>query len=78
MIEGHKNAVRAARRYLEALGGTIDEASFDRMETLRGNAPPEALANGFVVDNMDALARLCEVGQFAVVVKAGVLFCEGE
>lgn len=77
MMTGHKNAVRAARCFLEALGGDIDAASFDRMEALRGNAPPEALANGFVVHDMGGLSRLCTIAQFSVVVKGGVLFCEG-
>lgn len=75
-LTGYRNAVRAARAYLGSIGADIDAASFDRMEAERGNAPPEALANGFVVDSMDALSRLCEVGQFNVVVRAGVCFAE--
>lgn len=75
-MDGHKSAVRAARCYLQSIGADIDEASFDRMEAERGNAPPEALANGFVVASMDDLSRLCGIAQFNVVVKAGVCFAE--
>ena len=75
-MTGHKNAVRAARCYLEAIGADIDAPSFDAMEAQRGNAPPEALAEGFIVATMDDLSKLCGIGQFAVVVKSGVCYAE--
>lgn len=75
-LTGHTNAVRAARCYLESIGADIDHASFEAMEIKAGRAPQATIDDGFVVDSIDAVGRLCEIAHMNIIVKAGVCYAE--
>jgi hypothetical protein len=61
------NPARAALAFIKATGASeIDAASFDRVAELCGDATPEQLANGFLIDNYGALQRLCDIGDFCI------------
>lgn len=65
-LHGLRNAAYCAKLALKAMGFTVDEESFDRVASLRGDAPPEALEKGFIVQSYDDIQRLCEIADMAI------------
>ncbi|MBU2060503.1 MAG: hypothetical protein KKH44_01475 [Bacteroidetes bacterium] len=62
-IDGIRNPVFAARLYFKALEVTIDEESFDDVAFLVGDIECK---DGFLVDSINAIQKLCEMGNFQV------------
>lgn len=71
---GFANPVLVALAYLRSTGITINEASFDRLAKLRGDAPLGLLEDGFVVRNYDDLQRLCDIAEMVIFVHGGTVF----
>lgn len=69
-VHGFNNPVRAALAFLRGHGEwvKIDEASFERVAEVVGDVP---IDGGFLVDSVEKLGRLCELGGFAILNRAG-------
>ncbi len=71
-VRGHRNAVRCALAFFEALNKArpyfdIDVESFERVALVVGDAKPEDLELGFFLQSLEDVQRLCDIGNFAVV-----------
>ena len=75
-MTGFKNPVLALRFALVKMGVTIDEASFKRMAEERGDSSPEQLRNGFVVEGLEGIERLCQIANVVAFARGGIIFCE--
>lgn len=64
---GFRNPVLAAAAYVRGMDVPWDEASFERVASLRGNASPEQLKDGFAIKNIDDLQRVCVIGEFCII-----------
>ena len=68
MIDGHKNPARAAAAFLRTQG-KIDESSFEVAADRCGDV---SCTPGFVVADMAALDKLCQLGKFRITSVGGV------
>jgi hypothetical protein len=71
-VKGYRNPALAASEALRGLGLPTDHASFDRVAEVCGNVE----ARGFVVGDVEAMQKLCELGNFTIRLVNGVLTCE--
>ena len=74
-VNGLRNPVRAALMYVQAMGLPIDVESFKRTADVIGDSLPDVLADGFLVQNLSDLERLCDLGKFVVGYVDGNLVC---
>ena len=58
------NPVSVAQQYISRVGAPMDEASFDRVASAVGDIEAE----GFLVETLADVQKLCELGNFVVVV----------
>lgn len=72
---GYRNPVLCALAYLKAVDVPADETSFARVAAIRGDAPDDVVANGFVVVSYDDLQRLCEIAEIVICQVDGVVRC---
>lgn len=75
-VRGHRNAVRCALAFFEALNKVrpyfeIDFESFERLALKVGDAKPEDLEPGFFLQSLEDVRRLCDIGNFAIVMHEG-------
>jgi hypothetical protein len=67
--------VKAALMFVQSMGLPIDVESFKRTADAVGDSPPETLADGFLVNQLSDLERLCNEGGFSVYAIDGALGC---
>ncbi len=67
---GIKNTVRAARLFFKNIKFNIDEDSFEILAKKIGDIEVE---HGFIVDNMEKIQLLCEIGKFQICVENGII-----
>jgi hypothetical protein len=72
-VNGMRNPVNAALLFVQTVGLPIDLDSFIRTSARVGDSDPETLADGFLVQHLSDLERLCNEGGFTVYVSDGVL-----
>lgn len=67
-VHGLRNPALAALAFFQSSSVyQVDEASFKRVAEICGDAPPEVLAEGFVVkDLLEDVTKLCDIGKFVV------------
>ena len=74
LVDGFKNPVLAAYSSLLNLGCKVDEPSFIRTGEQVGTVNRNE--QGFIVQGIVDLTRLCEIGNFKIVVTDGVYYAE--
>jgi hypothetical protein len=74
VVQGSKNPVRVAYEVLiQLFDGEVDKASFDRVAEIVGDIDSQ---DGFLVQTMEDLQRLCAIGNFCVELRQNKLFAE--
>lgn len=67
-LNGFVNPVRCAAEAVRAMyDGAVDHESFERIAVNRGHTSPEILGVGFIVRGYEDLQKLCDLGNFVIV-----------
>ena len=67
-IQGIKNPASVVFKVLRDAGCSLDTASFEK---IKGQVGDHAFNTGFIVQTIEDLNRLCEIGNFAVIFEDG-------
>jgi hypothetical protein len=66
-LTGFRNAAECALAALQALKVLdVDEESFRKIAAEIGDAPTDQVDDGFVVESLSELTRLCHIGGFTI------------
>lgn len=68
-VTSYLNPAQCAKVFLRALGQRIDEASFNDVANQLEATGFVCAGEGFFVESIDDLQRLCELGNFTVVAR---------
>jgi hypothetical protein len=72
VVQGPKNPVRVVYKVLiQLFDGEVDKASFDRVAEIVGDTESQ---DGFLVQTMEDIERLCDIGNFGIALCNNRLF----
>lgn len=75
LVTGFLNPALCALAYMRAMNVPTNEESFYRIANVCGDADLDVTANGFLVQDMGDVQKLCEIGSFVIALVDGVATC---